>query len=159
LQGRGDRGRKERGPPKRRAYAPYSPVVQPLAIQSATPVDRTSRGSYMATSPRFGGLSWAFCLHFPCHFPPLGGRRRIGALSLALTGFLFPSPKLQKASPLSTTLNARCYSKFNEKFRVRERTPQIAPRIRAGATKKDQKAELKPARRRHPPKTSSILTS
>ena len=45
---------------------------------------------------------------------------------------------------------------IQRKFRVRERTPQNAPRIRAGATKTDQKAELKKnqIRRRHPPKTS-----
>ena len=32
---------------------------------------------------------------------------------------------------------------IQRKFRVRERTPQNAPRIRAGAAKKDQKAEFK----------------
>ena len=45
---------------------------------------------------------------------------------------------------------------IQRRFRVRERTPQNAPRIRAGATKKDQKAELKKnqIRRRYPPQTS-----
>ena len=45
---------------------------------------------------------------------------------------------------------------IQRKFRVRERTPQNAPRMRAGATKTDQKAELKKIqiRRRYPPKPS-----
>ena len=39
LQGRCDRGREERGPPRRWAYAPYSPVVQ----SSSQPRLRTAR--------------------------------------------------------------------------------------------------------------------
>ena len=37
--------------------------------------------------------------------------------------------------------------KFNKKKRVREWTPQITPRTRAGVTKKAQKAELKKKKR------------
>ena len=40
------------------------------------------------------------------------------------------------------TLGAARLEKIQRKFRVREWTPRNAPRIRTGATKKDQKAEL-----------------
>ena len=65
-------------------------------------------------------------------------------------------PRLKFSLPTNQqVMRGLSVEKIQRKIRVRERTPQNAPRIRAGATKKDQKAELKKnqTRRRFPLQT------